>query len=154
VTWFEEPVTSDDRIGLHFLLERAPEMMKIAAGEYIYVLDDARLMIEAQAVDVIQCDVARCGGITNFIKIGALCEISHYPYSAHTSPSIHAMLCCSVLAAMNVEYFHDHARIEQMLFEGAITPENGMLKPDLSLPGLGLELKHADAQRYQVFSAV
>jgi L-alanine-DL-glutamate epimerase-like enolase superfamily enzyme len=153
VTWFEEPVTSDDRIGLHFMVERAPAGMKIAAGEYIYVLDDARLMIDAHAVDVLQADVTRCGGISNFLKIGNLCEIYHYPYSAHTAPSIHATLCCSVLPAMNIEYFHDHSRIEHMIFDGAATPENGMLKPDLSRPGLGLELKRADAQRYQVFSA-
>src|SRR6185437_7358582 len=93
VTWFEEPVTSDDRIGLHFLVERSPAVMKIAAGEYNYTLDDARLLIEAQAVDVLQTDVTRCGGVSNFIKIGSLCEICHYPYSAHTAPSIHATLC-------------------------------------------------------------
>jgi len=153
VTWFEEPVTSDDRIGLHFLVERAPAVMKIAAGEYIYVLDDARLMIDAHAVDVLQTDVTRCGGVTNFLKIGSLCEISHYPYSAHTAPSIHATLCCSVVPAMNVEYFHDHARIEHMIFDGAVTPVHGKLKPDLSRPGLGLELKRSDAQKHQVFSA-
>jgi L-alanine-DL-glutamate epimerase-like enolase superfamily enzyme len=153
VTWFEEPVTSDDRIGLRLLVERAPAVMKIAAGEYIYVLDDARLMIEARAIDVLQADVTRCGGVTNFLKIGDLCEISHYPYSAHTAPSVHATLCCSVLPAMNVEYFHDHARIEHMIFDGAIAPQEGLLRPDLSRPGLGLELKRSDAQRYQVFSA-
>ncbi len=153
VTWFEEPVPSDDRMGLHFLVERAPEVMKIAAGEYIYVLDDARLLLDEQAVDVLQCDVTRCGGITNFRKIGELCEISHYPYSAHTAPSIHATLCCSIVPAMNVEYFHDHARIEHMIFDGAATPVKGMLKPDSSRPGFGLELKRADAQKYQVFSA-
>jgi L-alanine-DL-glutamate epimerase-like enolase superfamily enzyme len=152
VTWFEEPVTSDDRIGLHFMVERAPAAMKIAAGEYIYTLDDARLMIEAQAVDVLQADVTRCGGISNFIKIGDLCEICHYPYSAHTAPSIHATLCCSILPAMNVEYFHDHVRIEHMLFDGAITAVNGILKPDLSRHGLGLELKRSDAEKFQVNS--
>ncbi len=153
VTWFEEPVTSDDRIGLHLLVERAPAVMKIAAGEYNYTLDDARLLIEAQAVDVLQTDVTRCGGITNFIKIGHLAEICHYPYSAHTAPSIHASLCCSVLSAMNVEYFYDHVRIEQMFFDGAITANNGKLRPDLSRPGLGLVLKRSDAEPYQVSSA-
>jgi L-alanine-DL-glutamate epimerase-like enolase superfamily enzyme len=148
VTWFEEPVTSDDRIGLHFMVERAPAIMKIAAGEYNYTLDDARLLIEAQAVDVMQTDVTRCGGVTNFVKIGHLCDISHYPYSAHTAPSIHATLCCALSPAMNVEYFHDHVRIEHMFFDGAITAKKGMLKPDLSAPGLGLTLKQADADKF------
>lgn len=153
VTWFEEPVTSDDRIGLHMLVEHAPPVMSIAAGEYCYVLDDARLLVEAQAVDVLQADVTRCGGVTNFAKIGNVCETYHFPLSAHTSPSVHATLCCAVVPAINVEYFHDHARIEHMLFNGAIKPVNGDLKPDMSRPGLGLEIKRADAQKFQVFSA-
>lgn len=153
VTWFEEPVTSDDRIGLHLMVERAPAVMNIAAGEYCYVLDDARLLIEAQAVDVLQADVTRCGGVTNFVKIGDVCETYHLPLSAHTSPSVHATLCCALVKAMNVEYFHDHARIERMLFDGAIQPVNGNLTPDSSRPGLGLELKTADAQQYRIFSA-
>lgn len=153
VTWFEEPVTSDDRIGLHLLVEHAPPVMNIAAGEYCYVLDDARLLIEAQAVDVLQADVTRCGGVTNFLKIADVCEMYHLPLSAHTSPSVHATLCCALAPAMNVEYFHDHSRIERMIFDGAIQPINGNLKPDSSRPGLGLDLKRADAQPYQVFKA-
>jgi L-alanine-DL-glutamate epimerase-like enolase superfamily enzyme len=153
VTWFEEPVTSDDRIGLHMLVEHAPAVMNIAAGEYCYVLDDARLLIEAQAVDVLQADVTRCGGITNFLKIGHVCETYHFPLSAHTSPSVHATLCCALVAAINVEYFHDHERIEHMIFDGAVRPVNGNLKPDLSRSGLGLELKRADVERFQIFSA-
>ncbi len=153
VVWFEEPVTSDDRIGLHLLVEHAPPVIDIAAGEYIYVLDDARLLIEAQAVDVLQADATRCGGVTNFLKIGHVCETYHLPLSAHTSPSLHATLCCALVPAINVEYFYDHSRIEQMIFDGAIRPIKGNLKPDLSRPGLGLELKRADAEKYQVFSA-
>lgn len=152
VTWFEEPVTSDDRIGLHFMVERAPAVMKIAAGEYNYTLDDARLLIEAQAVDVLQSDVTRCGGVTNFIKIGHLCDIAHYPYSAHTAPSIHATLCCALSPAMNVEYFYDHVRIEHMIFDGAITAKKGMLAPNLSEHGFGLTLKGSDAEKYKVSS--
>lgn len=153
VTWFEEPVTSDDRVGLHLLVEHAPPIMNIAAGEYCYVLDDARLLLEAQAVDVLQADVTRCGGITNFLKIGNVCETYHFPLSAHTSPSIHATLCCALVPAINVEYFHDHSRIEGMIFDGAIKPQNGNLKPDSSRPGLGLELKSADAEPYRIFKA-
>ncbi len=153
VTWFEEPVTSDDRIGLHMMVEHAPAIMNIAAGEYCYVLDDARLLIEAEAVDVLQADVTRCGGITNFLKIGHACEIYHLPLSAHTSPSVHATLGCALVSAINVEYFHDHARIEEMIFDGAIRPAGGNLKPDLSRPGLGLELKRADAEKFQTFSS-
>ncbi len=153
VTWFEEPVSSDDREGLHLLVERAPAVMDIAAGEYSYTLDDARLLIEAGAVDVMQADVTRCGGVTNFMKIAGVCESWHLPLSAHTSPSVHATLCCAALPAINVEYFHDHVRIERMIFDGAVQAKNGTLKPDASRPGLGLDFKRADAEKYQVFAA-
>ena len=153
VTWFEEPVSSDDRVGLHLLVERTPPPIRIAAGEYIYVLDDAALLVEAQAVDVLQADVTRCGGVTNFLKISDLAETCHLPLSAHTSPSIHATLCCAALPAINVEYFYDHERIEGMLFDGAVRAQNGFLQPDSSRPGLGLELKNKEAEQFQVFRA-
>jgi L-alanine-DL-glutamate epimerase-like enolase superfamily enzyme len=117
------------------------------------VLDDARLLLEAQAVDVLQADGTRCGGVTNFLKIGHVCETYHFPLSAHTAPSMHASLCCALVKAIKVEYFHDHSRIEQMIFDGAIKPVNGNLKPDLSRSGFGLELKRADAEKFQIFSA-
>jgi L-alanine-DL-glutamate epimerase-like enolase superfamily enzyme len=153
VTWFEEPVSSDDRVGLHLLVEQTPPPIRIAAGEYIYVLDDAALLVEAQAVDVLQADVTRCGGITNFLKISDLAETCHLPLSAHTSPSIHATLCCTAIPAINVEYFYDHQRIEAMLFDGAVRARNGFLQPDSSRPGLGLELKNKDAEQFQAFHA-
>ncbi|MBV9269392.1 MAG: mandelate racemase [Acidobacteriaceae bacterium] len=149
VTWFEEPVTMNDRIGLHLMVERAPAIMNIAAGEYCYVLDDVKDLIDSEAIDVLQADVTRCGGISNFIKISGVCEMYHYPLSAHTSPTVHATLCCFATAAINVEYFHDHVRIEHMIFDGAITARDGMLQPDTTRPGLGLELKRADADKFK-----
>jgi L-alanine-DL-glutamate epimerase-like enolase superfamily enzyme len=151
VHWFEEPVSSDDREGLRLLVERTPARLKIAAGEYIYVLDDARLLIQAQAIDVLQADVTRCGGITNFMKIAALCETFHFPLSAHTAPSIHAPLCCAAVPAINLEYFFDHQRVEGMLFDGAVRPDKGQLRPNESAPGLGLTLKRQDARQFGVF---
>ena len=68
ICWFEEPVTSDDLPGLHLMRQRSPEQMDIAAGEYIYTLDDARRMLEARAVDVLQADATRCGGSPDLCK--------------------------------------------------------------------------------------
>lgn len=153
VTWFEEPVSSDDQAGLNYLVREGPPAVRIAAGEYIYTLDDARILVEAEAIDVLQADVTRCGGITNFLKISDLAEIKHLPLSAHTSPSVHATLCCALQPAINVEYFFDHQRIEPMLFDGAIRARKGMLTPDTSALGLGLVLKRTDVQNFEVSSA-
>jgi L-alanine-DL-glutamate epimerase-like enolase superfamily enzyme len=70
IRWLEEPVTSDDLDGLRLMRERAT--MDVAAGEYTYTSDDARRMLENDAVDVLQADVTRCGGITGFMQVGAL----------------------------------------------------------------------------------
>ena len=150
VRWFEEPVTSDDPAGLRMMRERAPAGIDIAAGEYVYTLDDARRLLEPPAVDVLQADVTRCGGITGFLKIAALCEAHHVGLSGHCAPALHRHVACAVPSVRHLEWFHDHVRIEQMLFEGAPRAANGMIRPDLGRPGHGLEFKSRDAERFSV----
>jgi len=150
VSWFEEPVSSDDLAGLRLVRDRAPAGMAVSAGEYGYDLFYFRRMLEAGAVDVLQADATRCEGITGLLIVDGLCEATGTPLSTHCAPSLHAHPACAAKRVRHVEYFHDHARIEHMLFDGALTPVNGALHPDLSRPGLGLELKHADAQRFAV----
>ena len=70
VTWFEEPVSSDDLDGLRLIRDRGPAGMDIAAGEYGYDLFYFRRMLDAGAVDVLQADATRCGGITGFLRVG------------------------------------------------------------------------------------
>lgn len=149
VSWFEEPVSSDDLDGLRLLVARAPAGMDVAAGEYGYELIDFRRLLDAQAVDVLQADATRCCGITGLLKVSALCEARSAPLSAHTAPSLHAHPCCAVSTARHVEYFHDHSRIETMLFDGALQPQDGELRPDLSRPGLGLEFRGLEAERFR-----
>ncbi len=149
VTWFEEPVTSDNLAGLRLIRERAPAGMDIAAGEYGYDPFYFRRMLDAEAVDVLQSDATRCGGISGFMTAAALCAARPLPLSAHTAPSIHAQVCCSAPQMRHLEYFHDHVRIERMLFDGVLEPVGGALVPDRTRPGLGIELKTSDAARWQ-----
>lgn len=148
VSWFEEPVSSDDLAGLRLLRDRAPAGMDIAAGEYGYDSGYFRCMLASGAVDVLQADATRCGGITGFLQAAALCDAQHLPLSAHTAPSVHTHLGCVATSLRHLEYFHDHVRIENMFFDGARLPVNGALSPDLSRPGMGIELKRADVQRF------
>jgi L-alanine-DL-glutamate epimerase-like enolase superfamily enzyme len=148
VTWYEEPVSSDDLAGLRLLRNRAPAGMDIAAGEYGYDAGYFRRMLAAGAVDVLQADATRCGGITGFLQAAALCEAHHLPLSAHTAPAVHTHLGCAATPLRHLEYFHDHVRIENMFFDGARLPVNGELAPDVSRPGMGIEFKRADAQRF------
>lgn len=150
VTWFEEPVSSDDVEGLRLLRDRAPGGMEITAGEYGHDLFYFRRLLEAHAVDVLQADARRCGGVTGFMKAAALCEAHAVPLSSHTAPALHLPLGCASPIVRHLEYFYDHVRVEQLLFDGIQVPVRGALSPDLDRPGLGLELKQPDAQRYAV----
>ncbi len=150
IRWFEEPVSSDDMEGLQAVRSRAPAGMDIAAGEYIFTLDDARALLGNGAVDVLQADVTRCGGVTGFLKVAALAEANHVDVSAHCAPSMHRHVACAVSRLRHVEWFHDHVRIEQMLFDGAPNIEHGTIAPDFAAPGHGLAFRAADAARYQV----
>ncbi|HVZ88666.1 MAG TPA: enolase C-terminal domain-like protein [Polyangia bacterium] len=150
VRWFEEPVSSDDLEGLRLLRDRGPAGMAIAAGEYGYDPFYFRRMLEADAVDVLQADASRCGGVTGFLLAHALCEARGMALSAHCAPALHMHLGCALNRICHLEYFHDHQRIERMLFDGAVVPRGGALAPDSSRPGLGLEFKHQDARRFAV----
>jgi len=148
VRWFEEPVSSDDLEGLRRVRDRAPAGMAIAAGEYVTDAYGFRRLLAAEAVDVLQGDATRCGGITGVLRADALCQAYGLPFSAHCSPTVHAPVCAAMQSALHLEWFHDHVRIERLLFDGALEPEGGMLRPNPDSPGLGIELRRADAERY------
>lgn len=148
IGWFEEPVSSDDLEGLRLIRDRAPAAIAIAAGEYGYDAFYFRRMLDAGAVDVLQADATRCGGITGFLQADVLCAAHSLPLSAHTAPAVHMHVCCSADRAVHLEYFHDHVRIEKMIFDGAQPPRKGQLTPDLSRYGLGLEIRRDELSRY------
>ena len=150
ITWFEEPVSSDDLRGLNFVRHHAPANMHIAAGEYGYNLPYFESMLHAEAVDVLQGDATRCGGISGFLKAGVLCEAYIIPYSSHCAPAQHLHAALSLPAFHVAEYFSDHVRIENMFFDGVPQPVNGALRPDMSRFGIGLELKEADVKKFEI----
>ena len=124
--------------------------MKIAAGEYGYDPFYFRRMLEAGATDVQQADATRCLGLTGFLQADVLCMAFSRPLSAHCAPALHLHAALAARSFWNQEWFHDHVRIEHMLFDGAPIPKDGVIRADLSRPGLGLEFKHQDARQYAV----
>jgi L-alanine-DL-glutamate epimerase-like enolase superfamily enzyme len=148
VVWYEEPVSSADLEGLRLLRDRGPAGLEITAGEYAYVPADFRNLVANGCVDCLQADVTRCGGITGFLQAGALAAAFGLDLSAHCAPSASVAACCAVPNFRHLEYFHDHVRLEPLLFEGVLEPQGGALRPDRARPGNGLELKRADAGRY------
>ncbi|MFC5751564.1 enolase C-terminal domain-like protein [Actinomadura rugatobispora] len=144
--WLEEPVSSDDTGGLRTV--RDAVSCEVAAGEYGYDLPYfARLV---GAVDCLQADVTRVGGITEFLRVAALARAHGRELSAHCAPHLHAAAMAAIPNARHIEWFHDHVRIESMLFDGALDPSGGTVRPRDDAPGLGLEFRRADAQEYRV----
>ncbi|HEY2577012.1 MAG TPA: enolase C-terminal domain-like protein [Streptosporangiaceae bacterium] len=147
VTWFEEPVSSQDLAGLAMVRSKVTE--DVAAGEYSWTLADSAGLIGAGAVDCLQLDVTRCGGITEFLRGAALAAAHNLEVSGHCCPNLHAHVCAAVANLRHIEYFHDHQRIERLLFDGALKPVGGALAADPGAPGLGLRLRGADAEQYR-----
>ena len=148
VSWFEEPVSSADVEGLRLVRENGPGGLDVAAGEYAYVLADFRNLIGI--VDCLQADVTRCGGFTGLLQAAGLAAGFGREVSGHCAPQLSAHALCAVPNLRHLEYFHDHVRIESLLFDGVLEPEQGELRPDRSRPGHGLELRRADAEPYAV----
>ena len=146
VRWFEEPVSSADLEGLRLVRERTT--LDVAAGEYVYVLADARNLLDARAVDCLQADVTRCCGISGFLEVAALAAEHGIDVSVHCAPQVSAHVCAAIPNLRHLEWFHDHARVEPLLFDGILEPKKGELRPDPTRPGHGLELRRADAERH------
>jgi L-alanine-DL-glutamate epimerase-like enolase superfamily enzyme len=146
VTWFEEPVSSLNQDGLRRLRALVPPGMDIAAGEYAYTPADFRDLVGS--VDCLQADATRCGGITGLLQAASLGAAFELDLSGHTAPTIHAHVLCAVPRLRHLEWFHDHVRIERLFFDGFLEPDGGVVRPDRSRPGLGVEPKRADMERF------
>ena len=148
ITWLEEPLSNDELDGLSAVRASRPGGIEIAAGEYNWSVFDAERLLGAGAVDVLQSDVTRCGGITELLRIDGVCRAHGTPFSAHCAPAVSAHACCAMQSLKHLEYFHDHVRVESMLFEGTLELDEGRLRPDGRRAGLGLELR-GDAERFR-----
>ncbi|WP_343242237.1 enolase C-terminal domain-like protein [Streptomyces sp. SID9727] len=149
VTWYEEPVSSDDPAGLAQI--KAATTADVTAGEYGYTLPYFWQLVTAGAVDCLQADATRCGGITVWLRAAALAEAAGLGLSGHCAPHVHAHAASAVPNLRHLEWFHDHVRIEDMFFDGVLDPAGGTVRPGASgAPGHGLELRAGEAERYRV----
>jgi L-alanine-DL-glutamate epimerase-like enolase superfamily enzyme len=152
IRWFEEPVSSDDLDGLREIRDAvAPD---VTAGEYGYDLTYFRRMCAAGAVDCLQADVSRCGGITEWVRVAAIAAAHHLEISGHCAPHLHVHAAMATPNLRHLEWFHDHVRIEEMFFDGALDPTGGALRPHSTAPGHGLHLRRELVSRYQAGSTV
>jgi L-alanine-DL-glutamate epimerase-like enolase superfamily enzyme len=137
LTWLEEPVDAEDFEAMAAVRDRAP--MPIAAGESVYGVPAFARMVEAQAADVLQPDLMRCGGVSGFIKIAAMGERAGLTIAPHLFCEITPQLPSSSGATRLAEHLPGWF---DGLFAGAGRPSAGELTPS-SAPGLGLALSRA-----------
>ena len=145
VTWFEEPVSSDDLAGLAEL--RAQLRCDVAAGEY--VADSYQAARLLPVVDCLQLDVTRCGGYTGWLRAAALAQAHNRQVSGHCAPALHAPVAAAVPHLRHVEWFADHARLEPMLVDGSPPVRDGALQLDDSRAGHGMTLR-PEADRWRI----
>lgn len=112
--------------------------MNVSAGD----------LIPVDTVDCLEADVTHCGGFTGLLDAAAPCFAHTIDLSAHCAPNLSAAVCCAAPRMPHVQYFHNHVRIEQMLFDGVLEPQDCVLRPDRCRPGHGLTLKKAHAEPY------
>ena len=149
VTWFEEPVSSDDLAGLRRVRHRVTA--DVAAGEYGWDLSTFALLLHHGAVDCLQADITRCGGVTAWLQVAALAAAHHVELSGHCAPHLHLDAAAATPNLRHLEWFHDHVRIEDMLFDGTASPRpGGLISPDLDRVGHGLSLRTAAADDYRI----
>jgi L-alanine-DL-glutamate epimerase-like enolase superfamily enzyme len=144
VTWFEEPVSSESLDDLALL--RSALRADVAAGEYLSSARAAEAMCRAGAVDCLQLDVTRCVGISGWLKAAAVAESYGLQVSGHCAPSAHLAVAASVPNLRHVEFFSDHERVEQLLFDGVIIPIDGSCRLDDKSVGNGLTLRPEAAE--------
>jgi len=145
VTWFEEPVSCDDRAGLDTV--RAAVAADVAAGEYVADLYDARALVGV--VDCLQLDATRCGGYTGWLRAAALAQAHNLEVSGHCAPALHAPVAAAVPNLRHVEWFADHARLEPLLADGVPPVRDGAVWLAADLAGHGLTIA-AGAEEWRV----
>ncbi|MBA8793883.1 L-alanine-DL-glutamate epimerase-like enolase superfamily enzyme [Friedmanniella endophytica] len=149
VRWFEEPVSSDDLAGLRQVRTRC--RADVVAGSYGYDLGYFRRVCAADALDCLQVDLTRCGGITELLRIAAVAAAHNLDVSGQGAPYLSAPALAAVPNLRHTEWFHDHVRVEQLLFAGTADPVDGVLPLADDVDGHGLTWREEVASPYRVF---
>lgn len=148
VGWFEEPVIADDIDGLAAVTRASP--IPVATGEHEYTKFGFRELLSRHAADIVQPDVGRVGGITEWMKIAHLAQAFNVQIAPHSYLLIHLHLACATPNTKSIEMLGAYERIDRELFARVPEPREGMLAPLADAPGLGLELDPVAVRVYGV----
>lgn len=148
IFWFEEPVAPDDYKGHRRVAESTS--IPIAAGENEFTRYGFRDLIEGQCVSILNPDAQVLGGITEFMKVAALCQAYNLPISPHGLQEIHIHLVTAIPNGLLLEYYNNVTDpMWGNCFEEHLVLDKGYASPS-NRPGLGIEIDTKGLQSYQV----
>jgi L-rhamnonate dehydratase len=151
--WLEEPVIPDDVYGYAEL--KSYSCIPIAGGEHEFTQYGFRDLLQARAVDYIQFDSNRVGGITQARKISALAESYSVPVIPHAGQMHNYHVVMSSLNSPMAEYFpivdvEVGNELFWYIFEGEPKAKDGFVDLDDNLPGLGLTINEKALAKFEV----
>ena len=149
VGWFEEPVLADDIEGLA-AVARAIDI-PVATGEHEYTKYGFKDLIARGGADIVQPDVGRVGGITEWLKVAHLAHAFNLPVAPHAYQLVHLHLACATPNLRIVEYLGAVEAADKIFYTEFPQPDpDGMWAPYPDKPGLGLELDPTAVKKYSV----
>jgi L-alanine-DL-glutamate epimerase-like enolase superfamily enzyme len=143
--WFEEPLIPEDVAG-HAALAKSTTV-PIAAGENLYSKYQFQEYFRAGALNIVQADVIRCGGITEWLKIAHMAQAANLPMAPHFVAELHVHLLCAVPNALILEYLPWF----DALVEEPLRHQGGVFAPP-ERPGHGIRFALGKLAPYRVQS--
>lgn len=148
VGWFEEPVLADDVQGLAEI--RQAINIPVATGEHEYTKYGFKDLIARGGADIVQPDVGRVGGVTEWIKVAHLAHAFNLPVAPHAVQLVHLHLACATPNLKVVEHLGTALEGDGIWYTDIPEPEDGMWAPFPDRPGLGLELDPHAVEKWSV----
>ena len=146
VGWLEEPLIPDDVDGMSEIARSTT--IPIASGELEYTKYGFKELIYRGGADIVQPDVGRVGGVTEWIKVAHLAESFNLPVAPHALQLVHLHLCCAIPNIKAVEYMNISLENADLWMTEFPKQSNGMWSPFHDKPGLGLDLDHYSVAKY------
>ncbi len=147
IYWLEEPILADEIDNLAKLAQETG--IPIAVGENHYTKWEFKDLMERGAVEIVQADVGKCGGVTEFIKIAAMADAYGLPVCPHHTEFIDASLVAAIPNGLFHEYLQEFFDPMAQVLVDHIKPENGEISP-LNKPGFGIEINEEAIEKLKV----
>ncbi len=148
VGWFEEPVTADDIAGLAEV--KRASTIPIASGEHEFSKYGFKELLSQGAVDIVQADVGRVGGVTEWLKVAHMAQAFNVPMTTHGFEQVSLHLGCAITNLKAIEELKIERDADEVWYTELPEQRDGMSAPFRDRPGLGLELDPYAVERWSV----